>query len=152
MDVIKVLEKAKEELSEKFGGKYLFKLNGSEPSVDRISSQGGEFYVYKLGQETEFYSNWVGTFCLAQLPGCCGVCVSYHSRMAGAYKRKGIGTYLNSLRVRLARALGYGVILCTDTMDNTAQRKILQRNGWQDIYIFENPRTENKVAISVQEL
>jgi len=52
----------------------------------------------------------------------------------------------------IAKELGYGILLCTDVSDNIAEVKTLDKNGWKHIYNFRNPRTSNKINISIKEL
>jgi len=85
---------------------------------------------------------------MAQLYGCCGVVVSFHACVDVEYQNKGVGTILNQLRKDLARDAGFSVILCTDKVRNTAQRKLLTKNGWDDILQFTNDKTGNLVALS----
>lgn len=86
---------------------------------------------------------------LQSMPHCCGICVSTNSMVNWILRKKGLGTVLNSLRIHLAKSLGYTLLLCTDRAGNVAQRKILARNGWSDVYTFVNDFTANKICISV---
>lgn len=94
----------------------------------------------------------VAYFILLQLPGCCGVALSTGAIVFGPHRNKGLGTILNELRKDISREAGYTVLMCTDVMHNEPQRKILQKNGWKDVFEFVNRRTGNQVAISVVEL
>lgn len=115
--------------------------------------------VTKLSFDTKAYvGHWqlhaadgtlAAEFHLQQLPGCCGVCVSTGAQVHHSYQKKGLGVLLNSLRIDMARELGFGVLLCTDKMTNKPQRKILAANGWKDVHKFINPRTGNTIAISL---
>lgn len=91
-------------------------------------------------------------FTMLQLPGCCGVAISTGAFVAVSYRARGLGTLLNELRKDIAREAGYTVLMCTDVTYNTPQRKILEKNGWKDVFSFVNRRTGNEVAISVVEL
>lgn len=94
----------------------------------------------------------IASWRLDMLPGCCGVCVSNGVGVRSRFQRKGLGTILSRLRARMAGVDGYGLLLCTDLLSNTAQRRILTKNGWRDIHTFVNPRTTNDIAISVLNL
>jgi hypothetical protein len=100
--------------------------------------------TYTVFDNDEF----IGTFSLQQLPGCCGVCVSFWARTADGQKRKGYGTALNEYRKELAKSMGYTVLMCTDVAHNVPQRKILEKNGWKTLQSFTNKRTGNTVNIS----
>jgi hypothetical protein len=91
----------------------------------------------------------IARFSLAQLHGCCGVCVSYHSMVYPPFRNIGVGSVLNKMRFEIAKYLGYGILMCTDVVANLPQRKILENNGWEEVHRFINPRTDNKVSIHV---
>ncbi len=92
---------------------------------------------------------WVSSFSLQQLTGCCGVLVSTGSSVNANFQRKGVATRLNQLRKDIAQYLNYSIMLCTDVDSNEAQRRVLEKNGWQDVYQFTNRRTNNLLNISV---
>ena len=100
-------------------------------------------------KEQAYPNNYVSHSRLLQLPGCCGVMVSTASVVYPNCRNRGVGTLMNKFRQELAYALGYTILLCTDVTNNDHQRKILAKNGWQDLYSFINRRTHNNVAISV---
>lgn len=91
----------------------------------------------------------IARFELYPMINCCGICVSTQAWVSDQFRGKGLGTLLNSFRIDVARHNGYGVLLCTDVVTNEPQRKVLKANGWKDIHQFVNPRTSNRVAISV---
>jgi hypothetical protein len=94
----------------------------------------------------------ISKFSLLEMPGCCGICISTGAYIDSKYRNMGINTILNSLRIKIAKELGYTVLLCTDVATNVYQKKVLQKNGWQDIFRFRNRRTNNLVDISVVHL
>jgi len=94
----------------------------------------------------------ISNFTLVQMIGCCGICVSTGVFVSNNYKNKGVNTILNNFRIDIAKELGYGILLCTDVSDNIAEVKTLDKNGWKHIYNFRNPRTSNKINISIKEL
>ena len=91
----------------------------------------------------------IATFSLVPMINCCGIIVSTKAGVHANYRNKGLGTILNSLRIDIARELGYGILLCTDVMTNEPQQKILKSNGWKAICDFINPRTKNRVGIHI---
>lgn len=94
----------------------------------------------------------IAGFTMLQLPGCCGVAISTRAVVGVPYRKRGLGALLNELRKDIAREAGYTVLMCTDVTRNTPQRKILEKNGWKNVFSFVNRRTGNEVAISVVEL
>ena len=89
----------------------------------------------------------IARFSLKQLPGCCGICVSFHANVSTTIRKKGIGSLLNKIRQQIAWNNGYTILLCTDVEKNEPQQKILNKNGWQKIMTFNNRRTHNKVCL-----
>lgn len=88
----------------------------------------------------------IASFTLAQLPGCCGVCVSTAAHVSNSIRGKGLGKYLNNIRIRLAKAFKYGKMICTVIKGNVAQEKILIDNGWKVTDEFVNPKTGNIIV------
>lgn len=106
-----------------------------------LAPNSGEFQVVKQDGKL------IAKFELRRMPGCCGVCISCHSLVETGFRKKGLGTLLNQMRLVMARQMGYGVLMCTDIMTNTVQHKILEKNNWQYLMTFNNPRTKNNVLI-----
>lgn len=71
----------------------------------------------------------VSTFSITQLPGCCGIGVSYHALIYIKYRNQGLGSILNRLRIELARRSNYGLLICSDIDANIPQNRILMKNG-----------------------
>lgn len=107
---------------------------------------GLEFKIVNIESEL------VSKFKLIQMIGCCGICVSTQVFVHCNFRNKGINTILNNFRIDIAKELGYGILLCTDVSNNTAEVKTLDKNGWKHVYNFRNPRTSNKINISIKEL
>lgn len=99
------------------------------------------------GQEDRHYPT-IASFVMQQLPGCCGICLSYHAIVGHTYRKKGLGTLLQQMRIQYAKELGFGLFMCTDFATNKGQRNILKKNGLKDVELFVNPRTNNPVHIS----
>ena len=93
-----------------------------------------------------------GSFSLTQFPGCCGIMVSYHAKVYKQFQKAGLGTLLNQLRMHIARYEGYTYLMATDIINNEPQRKVLAKNGWEDILKFTNHRTGHPLALSIIEL
>lgn len=91
--------------------------------------------------------DYVANFSLVAMPGCCGIVVSTGAGVMPRYREKGVGTLLNQFRIELAQAAGYGAMICTDVVQNRPQQRILLNNGWEEVFTFTNPRTDNIVAI-----
>lgn len=130
-------------------------LNGNTDDQDfdiRVFDDNSKFDIYEIGVNGSRMRKLIATFKIMQLPGCCGVMLSFNSAVERDYRGKGLGTYLHELRCLLAKQHGYTTFLCTDRTHNTVQNKILQENNWKIIYQFENKRSGNLVNINVKDL
>ena len=88
----------------------------------------------------------VAKFSMAPLPGCCGVCVSYHAQIETQFRRRGIGGILLEVREDAAERAGYTVVLATVLTSNEEERNLLRRHSWQEVgEAFKNKRTGNDV-------
>jgi hypothetical protein len=94
----------------------------------------------------------VHTFSLYEFPSCCAFCVSTRAFTYDGFRNIGVNNLANQLRIFIAKECGYTALLCTDVLSNVAQRKTLQKNGWEDILQINNKRTGNDVAISIKRL
>ena len=94
----------------------------------------------------------ISRFELAQMLGCCGICISTGTYVHPEFRGKGINSLLNNFRIAIAKDLGYGLLMCTDLKSNTPQMKTLDKNGWKHIREFKNPRTGNILNITIKEL
>lgn len=113
----------------------------------------GLYYVW-LGDTyspNSDYGTIIASFKLGQLDGCCGVCVS-SGGIVSSHQKKGLGTLLNKFRIEIARNMGFGLLIGTDTLKNEPQRKIFKKNGWKEAHLFNNPRTGNDVSVNVVDL
>lgn len=124
------------------GEQYHIDDDIDKPTIERNWSVGH----YRLDIDNTI---WAASWRLYQMPHCCAICVSCESSVKPAFRGKGLGTLLNTMRKEISTMLGYSLLLCTDIEANTPQRKILATNGWKDIYSVLNRRTNNVVHISV---
>ncbi len=103
-----------------------------------ITEKDGKFLVRNL-------SGAVATFSLEELPGCCGVIVSYYSEVELAYRKLGLGELLLKVRMDACRVMKYGQMLATVVAGNQAEEKLLDCQGWLKVKEFRNPKTQNIV-------
>src|SRR5206468_2279986 len=106
---------------------------------ERVTSDDLSVHSASLAQSWHFQ--------MQQLPGCCGVIVSFHQFICEALRNKGLGKRLQALKEAIARKLKFGLMLCTVTADNEAQVKVLTATGWKEIDNFINPHTQHKVLL-----
>ena len=100
----------------------------------------------KRKRESPFRQEVV-SFSLKELPGCCGVLVSYNVRVCRELRNKGINSFLQGIRQEIAKHNGYTMLLCTTTSENHQEIHILKKYGWKRAKNFVNARTGNKVLI-----
>ena len=92
------------------------------------------------------FSNGVSVYELTNLPGCPQVCVSHGMFIKPEHRGQGLST--DEMRRRLARCkdLGYNVVTCTVSMNNSAQLHVLYKIGWVKDYEFVSNKTGNTVG------
>ena len=87
--------------------------------------------------------NQLATFSIQELPGCCGVAVSFYSEVDPTYREQGIGELLLKVRMSAMRNQKYGSAICTTVNSNEIEKKMLRNAGWIKLYEFRNPKTNN---------
>lgn len=124
---------------------YKIDIDNDRTDTSTLNFQVGSFQL-------TLYGRFVSTWRLYQMPHCCAYIVSCNVQIREEFRNKGVGSVLNKLRQEIGKLLGYTSMLCTDIEQNTAQRKLLKKNGWTDIHEIVNKRTKNKVYLSVIDL
>ncbi len=87
------------------------------------------------------------SFKMSDLPGCCGILVSFNTAIAATARGKGLGHALQVLKEHIARRLYYGLMLATIVASNEPEKRVLQDSGWGQIDEFINPKTGHKVLL-----
>lgn len=134
---------------------YLEEHNPAEIGGGHHTTLQGHIYVSKdeFGDDDYLTDDGaktrMGGFRLVSMPGCCGIAISTGSWVHHEFRSRGIGTILNKARLDLAKILEFGAVICTDVSHNAPSRKLLEKNGWKDVFKFKNPRTRNEVFLSV---
>jgi hypothetical protein len=118
------------------------------PRYDNNGHINGGFYSIVNEENQEC----VTKFMIEQLAGCNGIAVSRKVSISEQYRGKGYGSIFCELRENLARFFGYSVIMCTTTSDNLIQRKIMVKNEWNCINVFNNKKTNHEVRIYLKNL
>ena len=106
----------------------------------------GKYLVKKVNGS--FIAEWY----MEEMPGCCGICVSTSVYVGTEFQNKGIGTILNEFRCSWAKEYGFGLLMATVVTDNVAQRRVLAKNGWEELKSFTNPKTTSEIAVHVYDL
>ncbi len=109
----------------------------------------------KTPEATRLNGYWggiVANFFLQYLPGCCGICLSYHAATVPLFQRKGVGFLSRKFRENIAHAQGFSMLLSTATATNAAQNSIMKKSTAKPVYSFINNRSRNEVVISAYPL
>ena len=156
-----LIEKYQKSIQELFPGKQieLFATGGDTYNKKILAK---DFRItYDIKEKGLFgalyFSLYIGnvqsaSWTFSPFPGCCGILVSTSAYVVPSFQGKGLGSLLNNLRKDLTKEFGYSCLVCTDNIDNIPQRKILRKNGFNDLKIFKNSRTGNTLAISCYEV
>jgi hypothetical protein len=91
-------------------------------------------------------------FSLATLPGCCGIAILTNMSVNVWFRKKGLGTILQELAVELAKAYGYGVLICTYLPESLGSSGLIKKLRWKKALSFYNPRTTNTVTLKTLRL
>lgn len=86
------------------------------------------------------------------LPGCSQVAVFHSAFVHPDFRGKGVGKLAHYDRVETAKGLGYNAAICTCSMSNTAQVKILKEAHWKVVHKFTSDKTGNIVGLWVRSL
>ncbi len=119
--------------------------------ADAIKGEGMTYFTLRMKDNTKLFRG-ITSFALGELPGCCAFMLSTGSHVWEPYRRKGLQSLSNKFRQAVAKQWGYTAMICTDISGNIPQRKVLAKEGWQDVYSIRNRRTDNIVNISIKEI
>lgn len=89
---------------------------------------------------------------LDSLPGCSQIVVSHAAFVPKEKRGEGLGDIVHKRRLNQMAALGYDAALCSCTSSNEAQKKILLKNGWTNVWSFDSSKTGNTVLIWMKNL
>lgn len=89
---------------------------------------------------------------LAEMPGCCGLAISYNAEIHPDVQGFGLGEHFHKERLELISRFGYSCAICTVTEQNTKQIELLLKNNWRRVHSFINRRTRNVVQIWVKDI
>lgn len=96
----------------------------------------------------------VAQFSVSHMPGCCGIIVSHGTIVNNKYANKKLASELHKIKIDLAKALNFSSMICTDiaSISHSIQRKILDKNEWQEVAKFNNLNSGNDVAVFFKNL
>jgi len=105
-------------------------------------NNGGSFFIYDADSD-----KLVTKFILSPMAGCNGVCIARRVIIVPEFRGKGYGSIFCNLRGILAFQLGYSAIICTVVKGNIPQEKILAKNGYKNVGLFNNSKTGNEINV-----
>jgi len=116
--------------------------NYSENGIDiilknKVKSKSGKFE----------YDVHVCRFYLKELPGCCGILVSYNMIVFNQFRNKGIASFLQVIKEDIAKENRFSTLMCTTIKTNELENSLLEKTGWSRINMFNNARTSHDVII-----
>lgn len=133
-------------------------LSGGESWPFRMVFHGSPFRLELAYQASRVSSTGVryeydiGGFTLMEQPNCCGALLSTRTWVHTDWQRMGMASEMMKLKLGIAEAFGYSVILATVRLDNEGELHILNKFGWKQISEFLNRRTGNKVGFFVKNI
>lgn len=95
------------------------------------------------------YSSYSGTgaFEISSLPGQSQVAVTHAFVVPFGQRGLGLGHKLKAQQNTLLKELHYDYALCTVSDANVAQKRVLEKAGWQRLTAFHNSRSDEVTAI-----
>lgn len=94
----------------------------------------------------------LASFNLAQVPSCCGLCLSWTTVVPSHHSHKGIGTLMMELKEKLAFGAGYSRIMGTLIQSMQFEERIWDKFGWEKQKGWVNTRTGNSVIMGQKHL
>lgn len=118
------------------------KVNITFSTDSEGENNGGSFFIYETDSD-----KLVTKFILSPMAGCNGVCIARKVIIAPEHRGNGYGSIFCNLRGILAFQLGYSAIICTVVKGNIPQEKIMAKNGYKNVGLFNNFRTGNDIYV-----
>jgi len=89
----------------------------------------------------------IGHYELNHFPGCNQIVISNHSCIYPEFRGQGHGLALAKEKIAMAKEEGFDYMIATVVSTNTAQLKIMEKNGWTLLDTFFNRESGNEVNI-----
>lgn len=101
---------------------------------------------------TVVFGDPVCGFCLKQLPGCCGILLSYGTYVEENYQGRGIAHRLLKFKEEVARYNRFSILMATTNTLNGAENHLLTKFGWFTKESFINSKTGHTVYVWTKKL
>ena len=86
-------------------------------------------------------------FYMQQVPGCCGICISFHTWVETEFRGKGIGNLLMKLKLQIAKEAGYTFFMATTNQRCDSADAIFKKYNFFIMNTFINKRTLNSITV-----
>lgn len=100
--------------------------------------------VYLYDKSNTTYEKMVASFSISYLPSCSWIVLFHNVEVYPDFRNKGIGKYLHTLRIQIAKISNGTLAMATVERDNYREQGILEKNGWKKMLNFKR-KTWNKV-------
>lgn len=141
----KLLPELADFLTEKFQVKQV-KITKKFQDSCGVNNEGICVHFYG-GESTERlergYYKVQGCFSLTAFPGNCGMVVSHSLWLSEKSRGKGLGSFLQYFKKKIASKYGFSLMYCTTIVTNDVENHLLEKFGWKKVNTFLNRRTGN---------
>ena len=119
--------------------KQCLPLNEDEKqeSPYRITINGHDFSTH-VEVMIHKHNDYVGKFCLEELPGNATVAVSHGMYITDKFRGQGFATALQEAKKRIAHSSGVLTLMCTTNSANEIENQILMKHGWNQVGRVKN--------------
>lgn len=93
------------------------------------------------------YALTCGAFEIDSLPSQCQIAVCHGFYVNPAARKQGFGHVLKTEQMEVLQHLNYNFAICTVVSSNVAQKKILERSGWEFMRKFYSERQDEHVEV-----
>lgn len=107
---------------------------------------------FQLFRMTDHSSIDIGRTCLAPMPGCCGVVISYNTFLNKDSRHSGLSDPFRKLKENLAKHLGYTLMIATTQASNVPAAGNFIKSKYNVVKTFVNKRTNNLLWLGIKEL
>jgi hypothetical protein len=114
------------------------------------------FRSFMIAEPSEKKWNGIGTvftqFNISPFPGLCAAGISHGTIVSPNFRNRGVNTLALQLRIAIAGACNYTILMCSDRANSVFSIQTLKRAGFLQMHQLVNKRTENDVRIFYKEL
>lgn len=116
---------------------------------DKGLNKSTRFRVFRVTDHSEIE---IGQTYMSPMPGCCGIVVSHNTSLNSGSRHTGMSDAFRSLKEKMAKELGYGVMIATTQMSNIPAVGNFFKSKYKFVDTFTNPRTHNLIGIGIKKI